>query len=285
MKKSRILAILTLAFQLIINSVLAQGLFSANNFAKASADKNFKIISAQSEKNYKVSHLKDAIHIDHAKLYKEGSPEGVLKSSDEIARLLGSYGISNTNTLIIYDDGDNKAAGRLYWILKYMGVGDVKILQKDMKAWRDARIPLTPAPAKMVSATFVAKPDSKIFVDTKWIKDNLKNSTVTIVDVRAPKEYAGSDGKSPGHIPGAINLEWSAFNGDDGLLKTNDEISKLLKSAGINSDKTIVLYCATSIRAGLPFFVLSSLLNYPNVKVYDGAMNVWSSDSSNPIVK
>lgn len=285
MKKLRIISVLILAFQLIINPIYAQGLFNADDFSKASSDQNFKVVSAQSEKNYKVSHLRNAIHIDHAKFYKDGSPEGVLKSNDEIAQILGSSGISNTNSILIYDDGDNKVAGRLYWILKYMGVGDVKILQKDMKAWRDARIPLTPTPSKTASSTFVAKPDSKIFVDTKWIKDNLKNSTVTIVDVRAPKEYAGSDGKSPGHIPGAINLEWNVFNGDDGLLKTKEEINKLLKSAGINPDKTIVLYCATSVRAGLPFFVLSSLLNFPNVKVYDGAMNVWSSDSSNPIVK
>ncbi len=285
MKKLKIIYVLIIAFLFILPSIFAQGLFNASDYVKASKDANTKVISVQSEKNYKVSHLKDAILIDITKLCKEGKPEGVLKPATEMAQYLGDHGISNTNSLIIYDDGDNKAAGRLYWILKYLGVADVKILQKDMKAWRDARIPLTPALAKASTATFTAKTVADIFADTKWIKANLKNASVTFVDVREPKEFTGADGKSPGHIPRAINFEWKTMTGEGGIIKSNEDITKLLKSANINADKTIVLYCATSVRAGLPFFVLSSLLNYPNVKVYDDAMNVWSMDASNPVEK
>ncbi|MBN1650708.1 MAG: sulfurtransferase [Bacteroidales bacterium] len=285
MKNNKQIYALILAFLFVIPTLFAQGLFDAKNYTNASKDDNVKVISVQSDKNYKVSHLRNAIHVDLHKLYKEGKPEGVLKPANEVAALLGENGIANTNEIIIYDDGDNKAAGRMYWILKYMGVADVKILQKDMKAWRAARIPLTPAPTKITAATFVAKPNNDIFVDTQWIKANLKNNGVTFVDVRAPKEYTGADGKSPGHIPGAINLEWSTMNGAESVLRSNVEIASLLKSANINPDKTIVLYCATSVRAGLPFFVLNALLKYPDVRVYDGAMNTWSMDASNPVEK
>jgi thiosulfate/3-mercaptopyruvate sulfurtransferase len=276
---------LIIAFLFILPSVFAQGLFNASDYSKASKDPNTKVISVQSEKNYKVSHLRDAILIDQKALYKEGKPEGVLKPAAEVAQILGDNGISNTNNIIVYDDGDNKAAGRMYWILKYMGVADVKILQKDMTAWRSARIPLTPAPAKITKTTFKAGPFNGIIVDTKWVKANLKNANVLFVDVREQKEYAGTDGKSPGHIPGAINLEWKIMTGEGDIIKSNDELNSLLKSANISPDKTIVLYCATSVRAGLPFFVLSSLLNYPNVKVYDEAMNTWGMDASNPVEK
>ncbi len=285
MKKFNISYAFILAFLFLIPSLFAQGLFNTKEFAKTSKDKNVKVISAQSAKNYKVSHLRNAIHIDITKLCKEGKPAGVLKSATDISKILGENGISNTNKIIIYDDGDNKSAGRLYWILKYMGVADVKILQKDMKAWRSARIPLTPAPTKATAASFTAATNAKIFVDTKWVKANLKNDGVIIVDARAPKEFTGADGKSPGHIPGAINLEWKSFGVNGGVLKSNDDINKMLKSAGITADKTIVLYCGTAVRAGLPFFVLSSLLDYPNVMVYDGAMNVWSLNASNPVEK
>lgn len=283
MKKINISFALVLAFLFLSPSLFAQGLFNTADFAKASKDKNVCVISVQSEKNYKVSHLRNSIHINPANLYKEDGPAGVLKPINEIAQILGDNGIANTNAIIVYDDGDNKSAGRMYWILKYMGVADVKILQKDMKAWRSARIPLTPAPTKTTATEFVANPDAKIFVDTKWVKDNLKTANVLFVDARAPIEYMGTDGKSPGHIPGAINLEWKSFGDNGGVLKSNDEITSMLKSAGITADKTIVLYCGTAVRAGLPFFVLSSLLDYPNVMVYDGAMNVWGADASNPV--
>lgn len=285
MKNLKQFYVLILAFLFIVPALSAQGLFKAADYAKISKDANTKIVSVQSDKNYKVSHLKDAILIDHQKLYKEGKPEGVLKPAAEVAKYLGENGISSSNAIIIYDDGDNKAAGRMYWILKYMGVADVKILQKDMDAWRAARIPLTPAPSKVTPATFAPKVNAALIVDTKWVKANLKTANVVFVDVRDPKEFSGADGKSPGHISGAVNFEWSTVNGEGGKIKSNEELNKLLKSAGISPDKTIVLYCATSVRAGLPFFVLTSLLNYPNVKVYDDALNVWSMDASNPIEK
>ncbi|MCD6090699.1 MAG: sulfurtransferase [Bacteroidales bacterium] len=285
MKNTKHIYALILAFLFLVPSLFAQGLFNTKEFAKVSKDKNTKVISVQSNKNYRVSHLRNAIHIDHSKLYKEEGPGGVLKPTNEIAQILGDLGVSNTNNLIIYDDGDNKTAGRMYWILKYMGVADVKILQKDMKAWRSARIPLTPAPTKATKTTFVPSLDASIYVDTKWVKANLNKVDVLFVDARAPKEYTGTDGKSPGHIPGAINLEWKNFGVNGGVLKSNEDLKKMLTAAGITPDKTIVLYCGTAVRAGLPFFVISSLLDYPNVKVYDGAMNVWSANASNPVEK
>jgi len=285
MKNTKRTYTLIVAFIFLLPSLFAQGLFDTKEFAKAAKDKNVKVISTQSVKNYKVSHIRNAIHIDIKALCKEGKPEGVLKTNAEIAQYLGDHGISNTNAIIIYDDGNNKSAGRLYWILKYMGVADVKILQKDMKAWRSARIPLTPAPTKASKTTFEANVDASIYVDTKWVKTNLSNADVVFVDARAPKEFTGADGKSPGHIPGAINLEWKSFSVNGGVLKSNEDINKMLKAAGITSDKTVVLYCGTAVRAGLPFFVMTSLLDYPNVKVYDGAMNVWSLDAANPVEK
>lgn len=285
MKNTKQIYALIIAFLFLVPSLFAQGLFDTKGFTKAAKDKNVKVISVQSAKNYRVSHLRNAIHIDIKALTKEGKPEGVLKSNAEIAQYLGDNGISNTNSIIVYDDGDNKSAGRLYWILKYMGVADVKILQKDMKAWRSARIPLTPAPTKASKASFTATTDASIFVDTKWVKANLNTAGVVFVDARAPKEFTGADGKSPGHLPGAVNFEWKGFGVNGGVLKSNEDISKMLNAAGITADKTIILYCGTAVRAGLPFFVMTSLLDYPNVKVYDGAMNVWSLDAANPVEK
>jgi thiosulfate/3-mercaptopyruvate sulfurtransferase len=285
MKNTKQIFSLLLAFLLFVPSLFAQGLFDAKEFSKVAKDKNVKIISVQSSKNYKVSHIRNSIHIDIKALTKEDGPAGVLKPIEEVAQYLGDHGISNENKIVIYDDGNNKSAGRLYWILKYLGLADVKILQKDMKAWRSARIPLTPAPTRVAKASFIAHSTANIFVDTPWVKSHLNKADVLFVDNRSPKEYTGADGKSPGHIPGAINLEWKSFGLESGVLKSNEDLNRMLKSAGITSDKTIVFYCGTAVRAGLPFFVLSSLLDYPNVKVYDGAMNVWSSDASNPVEK
>lgn len=277
---------LIFAFVLSASLSFAQGdIITAKDFSKAIKDKNTVVISAQSSKNYGVSHIKGAIHVDHKKLYKEGTPEGILLSPEELAKIFGDLGISNTNQIIIFDGAKNKYAGRVYWVLKYLGAENVQILEKDMKAWRAARVPLTKAPAKGTATTFTAKVNKDVIVDMAWVKANMKNCV--LVDVRDAQEFSGTSTKnpSPGHITGAVNLNWETLVTDQGVLKDKATLESLMKSAGITADKTIVFYCATSVRAGLPYLVAKTILAFPNVKVYDGAMNEWKETASNPITK
>jgi len=279
---------LVIAFIFTASFGFAQGdIIAAKDFSKAIKDKNTVVISAQTGKNYGVSHIKDAIHVDHKSLYKDGKPEGVIKSPEELAKIFGDLGISNTNHIIIYDGAKDKYAGRVYWILKYLGAENVSILEKDMKAWRSARVPLTKAPAKASTTTFTANIQKDVSVDMAWIQAHAKDANIALIDVRDGEEFAGTSTKnpSPGHIAGAKNLNWEILVTDQGVLKDRATLESLMKSAGISADKTIVFYCATSVRAGLPYFVAKTILGYPNVKVYDGAMNEWKETASNPIGK
>jgi len=279
--------VLLLAFLLTASLGIAQGdIITAKDFMKVIKDKNTIVLSAQSKKNYSISHIKGAINLDHKVLYQT-KPEGMLKDSEEISKILGEIGISNTNTIVIYDGAKNKYATRVYWILKYLGVENVKLLEKDMKAWRSARIPLTKAPAKKNANTFIAHVNTDVNANMKWMQAHLKDASVVMVDARPADEFIGTSTshKSPGHITGAVNLNWETLVTTKGVLKDKETLASLFKSAGITSDKTIVFYCATSVRAGLPYFVAKSVLSYPHVKVYDGAMNEWKTIASNPIEK
>ncbi len=277
---------LVIAFLITASIGFAQGdIITAKDFSKLIKDKNTVVVSAQSEKNYGVSHVTNSIHLDHKKLYKEGDPEGMLKSPEELAKILGDLGISNTNNIVVFDGAKSKYAGRVYWILKYLGAENVKVLEKDMKAWRAARVPLTRAPGKAKATTFTPKVNNDIIADMAWMKAHMKDANVVIVDVRAPGEFAGNEKESPGHIAGAVNLNWESLVNDQELLKDKATMESLFKSAGVTADKTIVFYCATSVRAGLPYMVTKTILGFPNVKVYDGAINEWKTDASNPIVK
>lgn len=279
---------LIIAFLFAASFTFAQGdVITAKDFSKAIKDKNTVVVSAQTAKNYGVSHIKGAIHVDHTKLYKDGEPAGIIKTPEELAKIFGDLGISNTNTIIIYDGAKDKYAGRVYWILKYLGAENVQLLEKDMKAWRSARVPLTKAPAKGKATTFTANVNSDIIVDMAWVQAHAKDADVILVDVRDGEEFTGTSAKnpSPGHITGAINLNWETLVTEQGVLKDKATIESLMKSAGITADKTIVFYCATSVRAGLPYLVAKTILNFPNVKVYDGAINEWKETASNPIAK
>lgn len=266
-----------IAFVLFIPTVFAQGDFMAPQaYMKIAKDKNTVTISTQSEKNYKVSHVKGAIYIKLKDLTKSSGPEGVLKSPAELAKILGSKGVSDKNLIVVYDDGKNKNSTRLYWILKYLGATNVKLLHKNMGAWRKARVPITKAPTKVSATTFTPHVNKAIFADYAFAKANLNNKKVVYVDARSAAEFNGTSTKEPskGHIPGAKNIEWKVVEKENGALKAEAELKKIFESYGVTKDKTIVLYCGTSVRAAILFVALKNL-GYKNVKIYDGAYNEW----------
>jgi thiosulfate/3-mercaptopyruvate sulfurtransferase len=110
-----------------------------------------------------------------------------------------------------------------------------------------------------------------------------------IVDARTTEEYMGTLEAStldrPGHIPSAINIEYTNVLDDKGKLKSNADIQAVFTKNGVTKDKTVIVYCKTSVRAGILFHVLTSAIDYPNVKVYDGAYLEWQLKTSNKVVQ
>jgi len=273
MKKLILIGLFLSAIFLFNTNIFAQSnLISAKETAKIMKDDNVVLVSTRKASDYAKVHITDAVNVDILSLCKSGDIKGILKSPEEISKILGEKGINKDKKIIIYDNGKNVNAGRLYWILKYLGFKDVKILDGHMKAWRSARKPVTKYATKINPVTCSPAVNKEIIVDYNYVKANLKNPKVIIVDVQSQKEF------DEGHIPNAKNFEYKNIVVEEtGTLKSPEEISKLFTEAGITPDKEVILYCATSARAGIVFMAMESILDYPNVKIYDGAYNEWKT--------
>lgn len=256
----------------------AQDVISVKEFLKIKKDANVVLVSTRKASDYGKVHIDGAIHVNHKDLYK-ASPKSTLKSTAEIAKMLGEKGISNTNKIVLYDNGSGKYSGRVYWILKYMGAKNVKILDGHMKAWRMARKPVTKNPVKRKATTFAVNVNKGAIANIAQVKKASNNSASVIVDVRSAEEYKGiKESKLPkGHIPSAINLEFKKVLTNRSLLKSKEDLQTLFTAAGITKDKEVILYCESSVRAGIVYLALKSALGYPNVKVYDGALFEWTA--------
>ncbi|MCD4793137.1 MAG: sulfurtransferase [Bacteroidales bacterium] len=259
-----------LIFILSSVNINAQALISAKDLSVKMKDKNCIVISAEKADKFNKVHIKGAVNIPYSDL--NSSSFGKLKSSSAIATIFGNKGVSNTNMIVVYDEGKGKYAGRMYWVLKYLGCKDVKILNGGYKSWYAARKPYSKTTVNLPKATFTAKLN---YAYSAKLSD-VKSGKYLIVDVRPLNEFDGSSEKSQGgHIPGAINFPYTKVLSGSGKLKSKTELLSLFKAAGITSDKKIILYCKTSTRAGIVFLALKSILSYPTVKVYDGALNEW----------
>lgn len=239
-------------------------LISVDELVKIIKDPKVVVIDARPSGDYMKTHIDGAINIDVSTLCNTTPVEGTLKTAAELAKILGSHGVARDSKIIVYcKTGVN--AGRLYWILKYLGASDVSMLNGQMDAWFAARKPITKNPKKLTAVTFTPSVNAAINVDKAYVK--AKMNSAVLVDSRKKEDYAA------GKIGNALNIP-----SDDMLqgskLKTTTELSKLF--ASVPKDKEVIIYCKTGVTAGFTYFVMKSLLNYPNVKVYEGAWVDWN---------
>ncbi len=280
--KITILCILVAMFSW--TAMQAQDLIEANELAKIMKQPNAVIVSTIANDEYAKVHITGAISLYHKDLYNDKT---MLLPDAEIAKILSSKGIGADNMIVLYDNGTGKYSGRMYWILEYMGAKDVKVLNGGMKAWKASRKPITKSASTRKATTFTPSINKSVLADQTTVIKAIGSSNYIIVDVRTPEESAGSAETTlrPGHIPNAINVNYTNLLASNGKMKSSVAIQEIFTKAGVSKDKTVILYCETSIRAGVEFLALKSILNYPDVMVYDGAYAQWQALASNKVIQ
>jgi thiosulfate/3-mercaptopyruvate sulfurtransferase len=270
------------AMIIAMGSLFAQDLISVENLAKDMKNPNLVIVSAGTAAEYAKVHIVGAISLPYTSFDKPGKPEGLLKTDAEMAKILGDAGISEKSTIVFYDEFDGRYAARMYMLVKYLGAKDVKVLDGGIEEWKKGRKPVTKNPSTIKKTTFTPTPVKKWMTTQQNVASK---GNAVLVDTRAPGEYKGTENNSKGHIPGAVNIEYKELITANGKLKTKAELEKVYAAKGITKDKEVILYCSSGVRTGLHFLALVSILNYTNVKIYDGGYNEWVHNNPTKIEK
>ncbi len=209
-------------------------------------------------------------------------------------RLLGSRGISNDTTVVLYGDKNNWFAAYAYWYLKLYGHEDVRILDGGRQKWIDEERELTTETPKPAGATYTAKErDDSIRAYRDYVLEAITKGGKELVDVRSPQEYAGELMAPPGyeqegasrmgHIPTAQSIPWAQAVRDNGTFKSADELRELYGGKGITPDKETIAYCRIGERSAHTWFVLRELLGHESVRNYDGSWTEWGNLVDVPI--
>ena len=284
MKKLLKTLLITLFLGVSFLTANAQVTISAKDFASLQkSNKELVVLDATTASTYAKMHIMGAINVPYADLNKTGDIAGLIKDTKDIAAYLSNKGISNASEIVVYDEGSSKYASRVCWVLKYVGAENVKILHKDMDEWKAARLRLTKTANATKAATFTAKVNPAIYASMAEVKAGLNKPDVVLIDCRADNEYNGSVETSKGHLPGAVSMEFKNVLLANGAFKPKEELKELADKYKLTGDKTIILYCATSVRAAVSYVAFKEILGLKNVKVYDGAYNEWVADASNKV--
>lgn len=279
--------ILTLALVLFAVQSFAQGvLISAKDFAaELKSNKNMVVIDVNTPDVYAKQHIQGAISIPLKELYNPGAVEGQAKPAEELAAFFGKKGVSNTNKIVLVDEGSNKYNSRVWWILKSIGATDVSILHFNMEQFGTARIPLTATPAKGKATTFaLAESTFKA-----CLADEVKNRAegTVLLDAREKDEFAGADAakRSKGHIPGAVWMNFKEVLTATGGYKSKDEIIAAAAKFGATPEKPVIVYCNSGVKASVLYVAMKEIAGFQNVQFYAGSYADWASNPDNQLVQ
>ena len=249
---------------------------------KPAAAQSFRILDARTQAQYMAGHVPDAVWVDHDNWNKTFRND---QSAEAWSKLIGGLGIDIGTPVVVYDDNGTNAA-RIWWILRYWGVKDARLLNGGWTAWKAAGGEIDKAEA--VAAFKKPRLTRQVgrLADKSDVLQMLKAKKSQIVDVRSQGEFCGDDKKAKrnGAIPSALHLEWKeAIDPKTKRMKPAGELRKLLADAGINLDRPTVTYCQSGGRAAVMAFTLE-LMGAKNVRNYYRSWSEWGNDPETPII-
>ncbi|MGI8632353.1 MAG: sulfurtransferase [Solirubrobacterales bacterium] len=235
---------------------------------------------------YREAHIPGAIGFDWQADLQHDVRRTFL-DADAFAELMGSVGISNDHTVVLYGDRNNWFAAYTYWYFKYYGHDKVKLVNGPREKWISEDRPTETGEPSYEPQTFeVTEVRDELRAKRDRVLEELEGPT-RLVDVRSPAEFsgetlapAGYEGESamvPGHIPGAASVPWSQAVAEDGTFKPADELRELYEGKDVLADEPIIAYCRIGERSAHTWFVLHELLGHDDVRNYDGSWTEWGS--------
>ncbi len=249
------------------------------------------------EGSYSRAHIPGALQLPVHPYIKAKDPAGSitrrLQGPDEFKELMSELGIGRGTSVVLYDDRGSVFATRLWWMLRYYGHKNARVLNGGWQGWVTSGYPVSfeTSKASDTVAKFIPSTNRDRLATLVEITGHYHAQDWKVLDVRSHDEYVGKDdrgNKRAGHIPGAIHMEWTRFlensNDTEGVrrFRSADEIQELLGEYGINKNQTVVTLCQSGIRASLVAFALE-LAGYPVIKLYDGSMAEWANLDNTPL--
>ncbi|MDG9671130.1 rhodanese-like domain-containing protein [Hahella sp. CR1] len=236
--------------------------------------------------NYQAAHLPGAIHIPPgATQYGRPPAPGLLPDKSQLQAIVQHIGLRHDSHVVVYDDEGGGWAGRMIWLLDSIGFQRYSYLNGGLVAWHDEGRPLTREEPSVTPSDYEIQLRSEPTATLDQLQAELGDSALAIWDARSPQEYQGvrQTAMRNGHIPGAVNYEWTrAMDPSAGLrLRDLTAIKEELEALGLNADKRIVTHCQSHHRSGLTY-LLGKALGF-NMRAYAGSWGEWGNHPDTPI--
>lgn len=203
-----------------------------------------------------------------------------LPDRGELGERLRGWGVNSDSAVVCYDQSSGAIAGRLWWLVRWLGHADVRVLDGGLDAWVAAGCETAKDEPSPASGNFVERPA----LTRTCTAADLPGSGAQLLDARDPVRFRGESepfDAVAGHIPGAVSAPF-ADNLAAGRFKSADELEARFRELGIDQARDTVCYCGSGVTATHDILALL-LAGFPEPILYAGSWSDWISDPDREI--
>ena len=241
------------------------------------------------ERAYAEGHIPGAVFL-HCDRDLSGAMNGrngrhPLPDPEALAKRLGGIGIGPQTQVVVYDDAQGMIAGRLWWLLRWLGHDRVAVLDGGLQAWLAAGGAMSSAVPTLAPRAFVAGPCDAC-VDADYVRAFLDTSRMHLIDARSPDRFRGENETIDpvgGHIPGAVNRFFRDNLQADGCFKPAAQLrTEWLGMLAGRAPEQVVHQCGSGVSACHNILAME-IAGLSGSRLYGGSWSEWCADPARPV--
>ena len=209
-----------------------------------------------------------------------------LPDVDEMGRRLEKFGIRASSQVVVYDTSGGAYAGRLWWLLRFLGHSAAAVLDGGFGRWQSEGRPTATWIETPPTGSFAPNPDWSMVASAEEVERIRQDPAYRLIDARAPERFRGE--REPidpvaGHIPGAVNRFYGENLAPDGaFLPAQTLRQQFAHLIGQTAPENVVVYCGSGVTS-IHHILAMELAGLPGARLYVGSWSEWIRDENRPV--